>query len=210
MKIKILFTLAFVLSSSFSVFSADRQAGQAKAAMCIACHNMDGNSAIPIYPKLAGQHQSYLEKQLREYRAAAFSGGKEGRNNPIMNAMAVGLSDEDIVNISAYYSTNKVSPLPEESEFDKNLFNKGKQLYLGGDKKRHVTACSACHGPLGKGLGSAKFPSLVQQHPAYIKEQLKNFRSRTRHNDLNGMMRMASKKLTNEDIDALVVYIKNI
>jgi len=89
---------AAALAAAAPAQAADLDAGQAKAkAVCAACHGVDGNSALPDYPKLAGQHRDYLEKALRDYRSGA-------RKNPIMAANAAALSKEDIANVAAWFS----------------------------------------------------------------------------------------------------------
>ncbi len=78
--------------------AADIEAGKTKSAMCAACHAADGNGLDPSYPKLAGQHASYLAQSLQDYKS-----GK--RKNPIMSGMAAGLTDTDIEDLSAYYAS---------------------------------------------------------------------------------------------------------
>ena len=97
--------LALILSllASCSVWAQGNiEAGKAKSQTCVACHGADGNSAITTYPKLAGQHAKYLEKQLKELKLGMTSGGKQGRYDPVMSGMAMPLSDEDIADLSAY------------------------------------------------------------------------------------------------------------
>lgn len=84
--------LALILSvlASCSVWAQGSiEAGKAKSLTCAACHGADGNSPLTIYPKLAGQHEKYLEKQLKELKLGASSGGKQGRYDPVMSAMAM-------------------------------------------------------------------------------------------------------------------------
>ncbi|WP_416306566.1 c-type cytochrome [Neptunicella sp. SCSIO 80796] len=91
--------LLFVVSSlSFSVTAGDIDAGKSKSATCTACHGSNGISVIPMYPNLAGQKQDYLKKQLKDFRDGI-------RKDPVMGAMAKGLSDTDIDNLAAYYSS---------------------------------------------------------------------------------------------------------
>ncbi len=79
--------------------AANIEAGKKKAAeVCAACHGPDGNSPAPAFPKIAGQHASYLEKTLNEYKSGA-------RKDPIMAGMAAALSKEDIENLSAYFAS---------------------------------------------------------------------------------------------------------
>ena len=86
------------LALAAPVLAADLAAGQAKAKeICQACHGMDGNSATPDYPRLAGQYPDYLAKALRDYQAGR-------RKNAIMSGMAAPLSPKDIENLAAYYA----------------------------------------------------------------------------------------------------------
>lgn len=193
-------TLGFSLSVSAQ---GDAEAGKAKSATCAACHGADGNSAVPTQPNLAGQHANYTAKQLREFKQAAQSGGSEGRNNAIMNGMAMPLSEQDMLDLAAYFESQEAKPgtTPED------VIEKGQALYRGGDLERGITACIACHGPRGNGMGLAGFPDISGQHATYLKTQLEMFRSGERANDLNGMMRDIASKLSDEDIEILSKYL---
>lgn len=199
---KIVFTLALMLGVvGAAQAQGDAEAGKAKAATCVACHGNDGNSPTDMYPKLAGQHASYIEKQLLEFKAAA-SGGT-GRANAIMAGMVMPLSEQDMADLAAYYASEAVTPVAVSEA----VIEQGAALYQGGDIERGIAACIACHGPRGEGLESAKFPRLSGQHPAYIKAQLEAFRSGARENDPNGMMRDIATKLTDADIEVLSQYV---
>ncbi|MCE9686204.1 cytochrome c4 [Shewanella sp. AS16] len=204
-KLALALSVVIATLSSSAMAEGNAEAGKTKAIMCSACHGMDGNSMIDMYPKLAGQHATYLQKQLQDFRAAAQTGGKEGRMDPIMGGMAVGLKDQDIEDIAAFFSsqTKLVADV-------KDVPVQGEQLYKGGDVSRGITACMACHGPEGKGAGLAGFPAIGGQHANYIKIQLTKFRNAGRHNDLNGMMQDIAKKLNDADIEALSKYISSI
>lgn len=95
-------SLALILA--FLPFTAmakgDRIAGKAKTGTCQACHGLDGKGVAPDYPNLAGQHASYMEKALRDYRDGR-------RSNMIMAPMAAGLTDQDIKDLAAWYSSQK-------------------------------------------------------------------------------------------------------
>ncbi|MBM7456207.1 cytochrome c553 [Oceanisphaera litoralis] len=182
----------------------DIEAGKAKAATCVACHGADGNSPTDMYPKLSGQHASYLAKQLAEFKAAATGG--EGRANAIMGGMVMSLSEQDMLDVAAYFASQAITPIATPEE----VIEQGAALYQGGDIERGVTACMACHGPRGEGLESAKFPSLSGQYPSYIAAQLKMFRSGERNNDPNGMMRGVAAKLTDKDIEVLSQYVAGL
>lgn len=196
--------LCLSVSLSVNAFAqGDSEAGKTKSTTCAACHGADGNSAIDMNPKLAGQHADYIVKQLMEFQLASKTGGAEGRNNAVMNGMAAALSEQDMLDIAAYYSGQEASPgsTPED------VIEAGQKLFIGGDSERGITACSACHGPRGNGLALAKFPDISGQHGAYIKSQLEAFRSGQRANDPNGMMRDIAKRLTDEDINILSKYV---
>jgi len=203
--IYVLLGLLLISSSTFAV-DGDPEAGKAKSLTCAACHGTDGNSAIPMNPKIAGQHAGYLYKQLAEFKLAAQTGGAEGRNNAVMNGMAVGLSDQDMKDLAVYYASQEpnIGTAPEE------VIAAGKKLYTSGDADRGITACMACHSPDGSGMNLAGFPSLSGQHAEYTKTQLEIFRSGDRNNDLNGMMRDIASKLTDEDIAILSAYIEGL
>ncbi|WP_026376028.1 c-type cytochrome [Aestuariibacter salexigens] len=204
-KIGLLLCLALGFSTT-SIAQGDPEAGKAKSAVCAACHGPDGNSAIEMNPKLAGQHEGYLYKQLTEFKLASQTGGQEGRNNAVMNGMAAPLSDQDMKDLAAYYSSQEATPgsTPED------VVAAGEALYRGGDLDRGITACIACHGPTGNGMGLAGFPDISGQHAAYTKTQLEMFRSGQRNNDLNGMMRDIAKRLTDEDIEILSQYVSGL
>ncbi|MPY25303.1 cytochrome c4 [Shewanella psychropiezotolerans] len=191
--------------SSPVMAEGNAEAGKTKAIVCSACHGVDGNSMIDMYPKLAGQQTTYLIKQLHDFRSAAKTGGKEGRNDPIMGGMALMLSDQDIEDVAAYYSsqTKVVAEV-------KDIPTLGEQLYKGGDMTRGITACIACHGPEGAGIELAGFPDIGGQHANYLKIQLNKFSDTNRNNDLNGMMQDIAKKLTSDDIEALSKYISSL
>ncbi len=207
-KLGLFFCLSLVSSIAFSAQAntGDPEAGKAKSLACGACHGADGNSAIPMNPKLAGQHANYLVKQLKEFKEAMQTGGKEGRNNGIMGMQANLLSEQDMLDIAAYYASQE----PQIGAAPENVIAAGEALYRGGDAERKITACIACHGPRGNGMGLAGFPDISGQHAEYTATQLKTFRSGERHNDLNGMMRDIAKKLTDEDIEILSQYLAGL
>ncbi len=198
--------LALILSllASCSVWAQGSiEAGKAKSETCVACHGADGNSQITTYPKLAGQHAKYIEKQLQDLKLGASSAGKQGRYDPVMSAMAMPLSDEDISDLAAYYSSLPISA----NSTPEDVVNTGKVLYTAGDASRGLTACIACHGPRGNGTELSGFPKISGQHADYVKAQLLKFRDDSRENDMNAMMRDVAKKLTDADIETLSKYV---
>ncbi len=197
-------TLVLGLFASFTVWAqGDIEAGKAKSATCVACHSADGNSQITQYPKIAGQHAPYIEKQLAEFKLGIESAGKQGRYDPVMSPMAIALSGQDRKDLAAYYASMSIS----EAYTPEEVVEQGKVLYQAGDAERGLTACIACHGPRGNGTALAGFPKISGQHADYTKIQLTKFRAGERNNDLNAMMRDIAMKLSDEEIEVLSLYI---
>lgn len=216
-------SLAVAVAGFTPVISAEEgngSAGKAKAGTCAGCHGEDGNSLVPTYPKLAGQHVSYLVNQLR-----AFKGGT--RNNAMMGPMAAALSDDDMADIAAYYNEQKISQNPapalpppddEDAPVDEQknkeimgkLLAKGGDLYRNGNLKNNVSACIACHGPFGEGNRPAAFPAVYSQHADYLIKTLADFKSGERSNNPENMMHMIAQKMTEEEIKAVSYYISTM
>lgn len=86
--------------SGTGLAAGDAAAGKAKSAACAGCHGADGNSAVPMYPKLAGQHAQYLELSIKAYKTGERSGGQTA----MMKPMVASLSDQDIADLAAYFA----------------------------------------------------------------------------------------------------------
>ena len=179
--------------------SGDAEAGKAKSAACMACHGADGNSAAPNFPKLAGQHATYIAKQLSEFKNGA-------RQDPTMSAMAAPLSEQDMADLGAFYAAQKA----QIGSAAEDKVAQGESVYRAGNAATGVSACAACHGPTGAGNAMAKFPSLSGQHADYTVLQLKNFRAGARANDAGSMMRSIAAKMTDAEIDAVAQYIQGL
>ena len=184
---------------SFAANAADAEAGKAKSATCIACHGADGNSSNPMWPSLAGQHASYIYKQLSDF--------KEGRRiNASMSGMVAGLSDDDMKNIAAYYEAQRAKPVA----FDAELIARGESIYRGGITETGVAACMGCHSPSGKGNGPAGWPSLKGQYPEYIVTQLQAFKQGARTNDPGKMMGNLVGRMSEMEMKAVAAYVAGI
>jgi len=168
--------------------------------VCVACHAADGNSVAPANPKLAGQFAEYLEKQLREFKTEG--GRKAARQNAVMSGMVAPLSKADMRALAAYYAAQTLRPAAAR---DKDLAAQGQRLWRGGVGERGVPACAGCHGPDGAGIPGL-YPRLSGQFAEYIEAQLKAFRTGTRENDPNGMMRGVAARMTDEEIKAVAEY----
>ena len=178
----------------------DAAAGQAKTAVCGACHGPDGNSMAPNFPKLAGQGDRYLLKQLHEI--------KDGKRQVLeMTGLLTNLNDQDLADIAAYYSSQKNSV----GAADPALVAQGEALFRGGNLEKGMPACTGCHSPDGQGNAAAGFPHLGGQHASYIEKQLTDFREGDRTNDGDSMiMRGIAAKMSNKDIKALASYIQGL
>ncbi|HHZ70122.1 MAG TPA: cytochrome c4 [Methylococcaceae bacterium] len=192
--------------------------GQKKAEACAGCHGQDGNSAMALFPKLAGQHPAYLVRQLMAFKSGA-------RMDLSMQSIASSLSDEDMRDIAAFYSEQGISAnsrsAPEDEDDDwgdsdetkedslsiDELIVIGQDLYRNGDVKNKVSACIACHGPYGQGNKPAVFPRLASQHADYLIKSLKDFKSDVRNNNPDSMMHMIAKKMSDQEIEAVAHYI---
>lgn len=173
--------------------------GQAKAVVCGACHGVDGNSVNPEWPRLAGQQASYIAQQLASFKAGT-------RVNPIMSPNAMALSEQDMADLAAYFSSQRL----QGQEADPSLYKAGERLYRDGDAARGIPACMACHGPDGKGNGPAKYPSLRAQHSLYVYTQLKNFASGQRKSPANNIMSSIAPMLTDDDMRAVASYVQGL
>jgi cytochrome c553 len=172
--------------------------------VCAACHAADGNSQIPVNPKLAGQVPEYLHKQLTNFKAAA--GKKAERENPVMAGMVANLSPEDMRNIAAYFAGQAAKPGSAKS---KDLVVLGQKVYRGGIAAKGLPACASCHGPSGAGM-PAQYPRLSGQYAEYTEAQLKAFRAGERANDPNNMMRVVAAKMSDREIQAVADYIAGL
>jgi len=203
-KVIISLVLSLGLINATAAAEGNAEAGKAKSAMCAACHGADGNSLVPMYPKLAGQSAGYIAKQLADFKLGMTSGGKEGRVDPVMGGMTMALTPQDMTDLGAFYATQTISAGAGQTN------ESAKKIYLGGDAERGITACVACHGVDGKGMDSAGFPAVASQNVDYIKGQLEKFRSGARANDNGKMMRNIAIKLEDEDIVGLSQFIASL
>ena len=183
------------------IILGDAKAGEGKAAACGACHGMDGNSSDKQYPKLAGQNEAYIARQITLFQT-------QKRQNPIMMGFAANLKAQDMHDIGAYFAAK--SSLPGVA--DDKLLARGQALYRGGDATLGVPACMACHGPDGRGMAGAGFPQLGGQWADYIQAKLKDWKSGTTWgDDANAkIMPPIAQRLGDNDIAALASYVEGL
>ncbi len=206
-RIAILFSLMFGWASSGLAVEAnpvgDAAAGKGKGGACFACHGPDGNSPSP-FPKLAGQGEKYLFKQMQDIRDGT-------RLVPTMAGQLDGKDDQDLADIAAYFSTQKSSRGQTRPE----LLELGAKIYRSGVAERNVAACIACHSPTGQGNAPAGFPALAGQHAQYVADQLRAYRkgyedSSGRTNDAEKIMRTTAFGLSDKEIEAVASYVEGL
>lgn len=164
---------------------------------CIACHGAAGNSTIAQNPKLAGQHEAYLVKQLQDFKGPQ-------RNNPVMTTIAKAMTEDDIKNVAAYLDLQKQKPGAAKN---KDTVEIGKKIYRAGIAEKNVPACAACHSPTGAGM-PAQFARIGGQHHDYTAAQLTAFRSGARKN--SPQMTTIAKRLSDDEIQAVADYIAGL
>jgi cytochrome c553 len=165
--------------------------------VCMACHAADGSRGSPANPILQGQHPEYLVKQLQEFKS-----GK--RKNAVMQGFASALTDEDMVNVAAFYANKQAKAGAAKN---KDLAALGEKIYRGGIADRQVPACAGCHSPTGAGM-PAQYPRIGAQHADYTESQLLAFRSGARAN--NAQMAAIVAKMNDKEIKAVSDYLAGL
>ena len=187
--------MAFGLNSNSIAQDGNADAGKQKSASCAACHGADGNSPLDQFPKIAGQVPGYVDSQLHKFQS-------KSRDNAIMMGMVGSLSDEDMADLDAYYSSQAMS-MGSVSADQEELARAGEAIFRGGIAEFSVPACMGCHGPSGGGI-APNFPRLAGQYASYIEAQLQAFKSGARPDPI---MQTIAFPLSNEQIKQLALYI---
>lgn len=197
-------SLMMIVAAVPAFAAGNVNAGRSKAQVCAGCHGADGNSAVPTYPKLAGQNAGYLLQQLENFKAGI-------RKNPIMSPQVASLNKQDMENLAAYFSQQKRTLGAATNSAMRKL---GKRIYRGGIETKSVPACMACHSPNGAGNAPAKYPSLGGQHAAYVAKTLKDFRSGARGSNpkdsAGAIMHAIAKGLDDKQIKAVAEYVSGL
>ncbi len=191
-----------LLTANSALAEGDAAAGEQKSVVCAACHGTDGNSAVAMWPKIAGQHEQYLARHVTLIRDGA-------RPVPEMMGIASTLSDQDILDLAAYYSAQTMSP----GAADENLVALGEQLYLSGNAEEGVPACIACHGPAGEGNPYAGYPWVAGQHATYTASMLNKYRDGQQwgpEDAASAVMVGVARRLSDEEIAAVSSYIEGL
>lgn len=165
--------------------------------VCSGCHGMDGNSTVPNFPKIAGVDFKYLLTELKAYQ-------KEHRRSEIMGPLAVDLSDQDMVNLAAYFAAQ--TPTPGEAT-EPELLGLGKKVYMDGNSDSGLPACEGCHGENGEGSGSTM--RLAGQNPEYVVDQYRLYKEGKRTFSKK-VMRIVMELATEDEIRAVAQYIATL
>ncbi|NRR32957.1 cytochrome c4 [Oxalobacteraceae bacterium] len=164
---------------------------------CVSCHGAAGNSTIAANPKLAGQHEGYIYKQLVNFTTAE-------RNQAVMTTYAKMLTDGEKKNIAAYLATTAQKPGAAKS---KDTIDLGKKIYRGGIAEKNVPACASCHGASGAGI-PVQYPRIGGQHQDYTGAQLALFRANGRKN--SPQMSTIAKRMSDDEIKAVSDYVAGL
>ena len=167
---------------------------QIAGTVCVACHGLDGASAVAANPNIGGMPEQYIAKQL-----AAFKSGE--RKNPIMQGMVANLTPEDMKSIGAYYFAQR--PKASAIARDATLAGKGQKIFRAGIAELKIPACAGCHGGAGAGIPAA-YPRLAGQWPEYALTQLKAYASGERK---NAQMNAITARMRESDMLAVVEYM---
>lgn len=164
--------------------------GATLAQQCAICHGPTGVSRADS-PNLAGQYANVVYKELKDFKTGA-------RVNAVMTPFAVNLSEQDMVDLAAYYAY-----LPRLPGYHPDQDKPAPRIVVNGAPMRNVAPCGSCHGGLDNKAGS---PWLEGQSAVYIKAQVQAFASGTRRNDISQQMRNVARQMTPEEIDEAAVY----
>lgn len=164
---------------------------------CVSCHGAAGNSTISINPKLSGQHEAYLTKQMGDFTTAA-------RQNAVMSTFAKLMTADDVKNVAAFLAVQKPKA---GSAKNKDIVELGKTIYRAGIAEKNVPACAGCHSPNGAGI-PAQFPRIAGQHQDYTVAQLLAFRSNARNNHVQ--MVTIAKRMSDDEMKAVADYVAGL
>lgn len=208
-----LLAFAFTLLSPVAFAAGDAAKGKEHTAVCSGCHGADGNSPVASFPKLAGLGEKYLITQMKAI--------KEGKARQVveMTGMLNALSDQDMADVAAYYSSqsmqisgSKAFTVKTNSSVEVDSLKLGEDTYRAGNAETKTPACTGCHSPKGLGNAPAGFPRIGGQHAQYIEKQLRDYRAGDRATDGADaqIMRKVAEHLSDAEILSLANYIAGL
>ncbi len=196
----VIVTFVSLLMGSVALAQGNAEDGAGLTTVCVACHGMTGNeNTLPNVPKLGGQGEKYLLKQLLEIKSGV-------RAVPLMTGMLTTLNDQNLADVAAYYS----SLAAPEGAVEESKLALGEKVFRAGIASIGVAACSACHAPDGKGNAAAGFPTLNGQNAAYTDLQLRAWRAGERTNDEAEVMRTIAARMNDAEIAAVASYVSGL
>lgn len=194
----------------------DAKAGQAKAAICAACHGLDGNAMQQNAPRIAGMPERYIADQLQLFKSGQRTTGLAA----VMAPFASILSAQDMRNLGAWFASQKSgagiaddSVIASGPNKGMKFYEVGERLFRSGDASRGIPACMACHGATGAGNPGPAYPSLHGQDAAYVTRRLEEYRAGTTTyaNPAHfHLMSSVARTLTDEEIHALSSYVQGL
>jgi cytochrome c553 len=191
----VLFAAAAIPAAAQADKSPDYTKGQALAGVCAGCHGVDGNSAIPTQPSLAGMSWQYTARQLAHFKSGQ-------RDNAIMKGFAANLGDSDMKALGVYFAAQKARTVGAK---EVALAKTAEKLYRAGDAARAIPACSGCHSPTGAGI-PAQYPRIGGQHAGDYKNGKRGGATKADSNASGKIMVAIASKLTDGEIKALAEY----
>jgi cytochrome c553 len=199
------FGLAAYAGFALAATEGDAERGKEVANLCIACHQADG-SGMHIeggesWPRLAGLNATYFAKQIHDIK-------KGTRVNATMTPFVNMLDDQKTADVAAYYSQLEPTAGQGGANADEATLKRGQQLAERGDWSQYIVSCKSCHGPGNRGAGDV-FPGIAGQHAGYIEAQLKAWKEGTRKNDPQDLMGSIARRMSDEDIHAVAVWLAN-
>jgi len=218
-KISLLITSLIMMSSTVAYAVGDPKAGEAKAELCFDCHGVGGNSEDSTFPKLAGQFDYYIIKQIKDFKSGA-------RKDDTMTDMAMIIeSDQDLEDIAAYFSAQPdmageptdsprmveriVGKRGEEEKVIKvSVLKLGKDIYMDGGH----TKCFECHGADARGGGGMMkgAPKLAGQHKEYMLKAMDDIHTKKRRADMFNLMWRGLNVMSEEEREFVAEYLSSI
>jgi cytochrome c553 len=184
----------------------DVVAGTTKSQVCVACHGPNGNSVVPMFPRLAGQRSAYLYWRLVEFK------DDDPKSSP-MPGMVKDLTDADLRNLAVYFAAQNPAAGGSAIAAAPQDLRKGQELYLQGDPTRGTPPCQGCHGEdlRGPTLHTdqyAAYPALRGQQSTYVAARLTAFRDQVPQRTTNDfIMHGVTRNLDDASIQALAGWI---
>jgi cytochrome c553 len=186
--------LFFVMADAFPL--GDPVAGAEKAELCLECHVMDGDNPDPMIPKLDGQQEQYIVRQVLDYKSGR-------RPSSVMREVTETLTDmEDLVDIAAFYSDRDVMTGSGEKT---EQTERGQELYVEYN-------CHFCHGVDAKPGTEfiAGAPVIGGQNDDYLEKTMLDIKMGRRPADIYNLMKKVLLKLSDKEIAALAAYVSSL